>query len=81
MHVLAVNSVTTLLNYLSEQLANTPPEDEIKAFNKMIKYVIQDRLRRSLCCVRMNARACVCVFSRGRACVTVCEHALDRKSA
>merc|ERR1719334_945053 len=37
MHVLAVNSVTTLLNYLSEQLANTPPEDDIRAFNRVVK--------------------------------------------
>lgn len=34
MHVLAVNSVSTLLNYLSEQLQNTPPLAEIQGWNK-----------------------------------------------
>ena len=34
MHVLAVNSVSTLLNYLKEQLANTPSLEEIQAWNK-----------------------------------------------
>ncbi|XP_074661680.1 dynein axonemal heavy chain 6-like [Tubulanus polymorphus] len=32
MHVLAVNSVSTLLNYLTDQLQNTPPIAEIQAF-------------------------------------------------
>lgn len=35
MHVLAVNSVSTLLNYLTEQLENTPTLEEIKSFNPM----------------------------------------------
>ena len=34
MHVLAVNSVSTLLNYLSEQLQNTPTLPEIQGWNK-----------------------------------------------
>lgn len=34
MHVLAVNSVSTLLNYLSEQLQNTPPLAEIQSYNE-----------------------------------------------
>ena len=34
MHVLAVNSVSTLLNYLKEQLANTPTLEEIQTWNK-----------------------------------------------
>ena len=34
MHVLAVNSVSTLLNFLSEQLANTPSLVEIQGWNK-----------------------------------------------
>ena len=34
MHVLAVNSVSTLLNLLSEQLANTPSLAEIQGWNK-----------------------------------------------
>ena len=34
MHVLAVNSVSTLLNFLSEQLANTPSLAEIQGWNK-----------------------------------------------
>ncbi|GFR70562.1 dynein heavy chain 6, axonemal [Elysia marginata] len=33
MHVLAVNSVSTLLNYLSDQLTNTPTLAEIQAYN------------------------------------------------
>ena len=36
MHVLAVNSVSTLLNYLTEQLQNTPPLSEIQEYNKVI---------------------------------------------
>lgn len=32
MHVLAVNSVSTLLNYLTEQLQNTPTIAQIQAF-------------------------------------------------
>ena len=36
MHVLAVNSVTSLLNYLKEQLANTPTETQIKALNETV---------------------------------------------
>ena len=34
MHVLAVNSVSTLLNYLSEQLQNTPALEDIQGWNK-----------------------------------------------
>lgn len=34
MHVLAVNSVSTLLNYLSEQLENTPSTQDIQGWNK-----------------------------------------------
>ena len=34
MHVLAVNSVSTLLNYLSEQLENTPSLADIQGWNK-----------------------------------------------
>ena len=34
MHVLAVNSVSTLLNYLSEQLQNTPSLADIQGWNK-----------------------------------------------
>ena len=34
MHVLAVNSVSTLLNYLKEQLANTPTLEEIQTWNQ-----------------------------------------------
>ena len=34
MHVLAVNSVSTLLNYLSEQLQNTPSLAEIQGWNQ-----------------------------------------------
>uniref|UniRef100_A0A1I8GGQ9 DHC_N2 domain-containing protein n=1 Tax=Macrostomum lignano TaxID=282301 RepID=A0A1I8GGQ9_9PLAT len=34
MHVLAVNSVTTMLNYLQEQLANTPSLEEIQSYNR-----------------------------------------------
>ena len=34
MHVLAVNSVSTLLNYLSEQLQNTPSLPDIQGWNK-----------------------------------------------
>ena len=34
MHVLAVNSVSTLLNYLSEQLQNTPSLEEIQSWNR-----------------------------------------------
>ena len=34
MHVLAVNSVSTLLNYLSEQLQNTPSLLEIQGQNE-----------------------------------------------
>ena len=34
MHVLAVNSVSTLLNYLSEQLQKTPTLEEIQAWHK-----------------------------------------------
>ncbi len=34
MHVLAVNSVSTLLNFLSEQLANTPTLADIQGWNK-----------------------------------------------
>lgn len=34
MHVLAVNSVSTLLNFLSEQLANTPSLVDIQGWNK-----------------------------------------------
>ena len=37
MHVLAVNSVSTLLNYLSEQLQNTPPLPEIQGWNKTLE--------------------------------------------
>lgn len=37
MHVLAVNSVSTLLNYLSEQLQNTPSLPEIKGWNQESK--------------------------------------------
>ena len=33
MHVLAVNSVATLLNHLKEQLANTPTVEEIQMWN------------------------------------------------
>lgn len=36
MHVLAVNSVSTLLNFLTEQLAQTPAEAEIKTYNEVI---------------------------------------------
>ena len=36
MHVLAVNSVTSLLNYLKEQLNNTPSHEQIKALNEAI---------------------------------------------
>ncbi|CAF0752073.1 unnamed protein product [Brachionus calyciflorus] len=35
LHVLAVNSVQSLLNYFTEQLENTPSIEEIKATNKM----------------------------------------------
>lgn len=35
MHVLAVNSVSTLLNYLTEQLQTTPPLAEIQDYNKV----------------------------------------------
>ncbi|CAH1788943.1 unnamed protein product, partial [Owenia fusiformis] len=34
MHVLAVNSVSTLLNYLTEQLQNTPPLADIQGWDK-----------------------------------------------
>ena len=34
MHVLAVNSVSTMLNYLSEQLQKTPTLEEIQAWHK-----------------------------------------------
>lgn len=34
MHVLAVNSVSTLLNFLKEQLATTPSLAEIQGWNK-----------------------------------------------
>ncbi len=34
MHVLAVNSVSTLLNFFNEHLANTPSLAEIQAWNK-----------------------------------------------
>ena len=34
MHVLAVNSVSTLLNYLSEQLQNTPVLADIQGWNQ-----------------------------------------------
>lgn len=37
MHVLAVNSVSTLLNYLSEQLQNTPSLADIQGWNKAIE--------------------------------------------
>ena len=37
MHVLAVNSVSTLLNYLSEQLQNTPTLEQIQAFAEEAK--------------------------------------------
>lgn len=46
MHVLAVNSVSTLLNYLTEQLKQTPTKDEILNWSKEVsriaiaKYVI-----------------------------------------
>lgn len=33
MHVLAVNSVSTLLTYLTEQLQNTPILTEIQSYN------------------------------------------------
>lgn len=33
MHVLAVNSVSTMLNYFTEQLQNTPPLEEIQNYN------------------------------------------------
>ena len=36
MHVLAVNSVSSLLNHLSEQLQNTPPLAEIQGWNKTV---------------------------------------------
>ena len=36
MHVLAVNSVTSLLNYLKEQLQNTPSPTQIQALNETI---------------------------------------------
>lgn len=35
MHVLAVNSVSTLLNYLTEQLQNTPALAEIQQYNQV----------------------------------------------
>ena len=34
MHMLTVNSVSTLLNYMKEQLANTPSLEEIQNWNK-----------------------------------------------
>ncbi|XP_062576931.1 dynein axonemal heavy chain 6-like isoform X2 [Saccostrea cucullata] len=37
MHVLAVNSVSTLLNYLSEQLQSTPTLEQIQAFAEEAK--------------------------------------------
>ncbi|XP_056004113.1 dynein axonemal heavy chain 6-like isoform X1 [Ostrea edulis] len=37
MHVLAVNSVSTLLNYLSEQLQNTPTLEQIQGFAEEAK--------------------------------------------
>lgn len=36
MHVLGVNSVSTLLHYLSEQLQNTPSLEEIQSWNREI---------------------------------------------
>ena len=41
MHVLAVNSVSTLLNFLTEQLSNTPPLADIQGWNKE-EEVIED---------------------------------------
>ena len=37
MHVLAVNSVSTLLNYLGEQLQKTPPLADIQGWNKPLE--------------------------------------------
>ena len=42
MHVLAVNSVTSLLNYLKEQLNNTPSQEQIKALNEAIPEPTED---------------------------------------
>ena len=36
MHVLAVNSVSTLLNYLDEQLQKTPTEEEIQKWSEVL---------------------------------------------
>ncbi len=47
MHVLAVNSVSTLLNYLSEQLQTTPTLDDIQGWYtdlmEAIEKAIQER--------------------------------------
>ena len=42
MHVLAVNSVSTLLNYLSEQLENTPSLTDIRTWNKIVEVEEED---------------------------------------
>ena len=36
MHVLAVNSVFTLLNYLTDQLKQTPPNEEINSYKIIV---------------------------------------------
>ena len=42
MHVLAVNSVSTLLNYLSEHLQTTPPLQELKRWITDLEEVPND---------------------------------------
>lgn len=42
MHVLAVNSVSTLLNYLSEHLQTTPPLQELKRWITDLEEVADD---------------------------------------
>lgn len=38
MHVLAVNSVSTLLNYLTEQLKQTPMDDAIMNWTELVGF-------------------------------------------
>ena len=40
MHALATNSVSTLLSYLAEQLANTPAAAEIKLWMEAVSFGI-----------------------------------------
>ena len=47
MHVLAVNSVSTLLNYLTEQLQQTPTVEAIQNFSQVSEYHEKLRVTRS----------------------------------